>query len=116
MIKFWTSYNFISIIFLSLAVYFGWIFLSNNYEDFDISRALIPTLNSAHFYLLIFINCGTFICWELGTTTFFQQFYVSYDVLINYMDKYGYLKTITLERLKYQFSKRKAILNQVTQK
>lgn len=116
MTKLWTIWNFFTIIFLSLLPYVAWMFIADNFPDLDMSYTLPQLLRSWTFYLVILLNLGLFLCWELGQKVFLSQFRVDYDWLLKYMLKYGYLNSMSEHRLKAQFSKQTPLISQVSQK
>lgn len=66
------------------------------------------------FYLIVVLNMGWFIAWEIGFTVASNLFYVSYDVLIKVMESKGKFKTMSDEDIVRIFSKKRVGFNKIS--
>lgn len=74
MVRFWTVYHLVVFLLLSLVLYFGWIFLQDSvyyYSDISYSQAMV--WSSPQFYLIVLLNAGWLLCFEIGVMLYRQE-------------------------------------------
>jgi hypothetical protein len=80
MVRFWTVYHLIVFTILSIFIYFGWIFIEDGLTSEDISSSQGAIWASPLFYLVVLLNAGWLIAFEVGLRLVQQESKLSNNI------------------------------------
>ena len=91
LIRSWTWITVISLTFLSLFLYFGWVVISDRvgFLGLDISFTLGIMVVSPYVYLTLLLNIYAFLLWEYSFKVIMKEYRPTYETIGKSLQKKG---------------------------
>ena len=112
--RYWTWLNVLGITFFGSFIYFAYIWITDSWDSMAISRNQIQVWSSWPFFLIVVLNLGWFITWEIGATVAMSLFYVPYDVLAKILERTGKFNSMSDEDIVKIFSRKRVGFNKIS--